>query len=186
VLAFVFILQLFTGSPHTTPERSARLSQAIAEHAARIPPTLVYARAQNNNHLLSEAAGLYTAGLALPQHPAAIHWRSLGWRWFNRGLRSQIAPDGAYMQHSANYQRLVLQLALWMNCLASNAGMQWPPASQERLVAATRWLAGLCDATSGCLPNLGPNDGAYIQPLAAAPFSDYRPVLQAAWSGFSE
>ncbi len=184
VLALVFARQVFAGSPHSTPERAARLAWAIATHAARLPPTLLYARSQNNNHLLSEAAGLYTAGLALPGHPSAARWRRLGWDWFQRGLRSQIAGDGAYSQHSANYQRLMLQLALWMNALAQAQGQAVPPESQSRLAAATRWLLLLLDRESGGAPNLGPNDGAYILPLTVCPFADYRPLLQAAGLAF--
>ena len=142
LLALVFAWQVFAGSPHSTPERAARLAWAIATHAARLPPTLLYARSQNNNHLLSEAAGLYTAGLALPGHPAAARWRKLGWGWFQRGLRSQIAADGAYSQHSTNYQRLMLQLALWMNALAHQQGQAFPAESQKRLADCHALAAG--------------------------------------------
>ena len=183
LIAFTFAGQIFAASPHSTPERQARLAQAIGAHAARIPPTLGYALAQNNNHLLSEAAGLYTAGLALPDHPSAARWRNLGWRLFHQGLLAQIAPDGAYAQHSANYQRLMLQLALWMHLLGHTQGQQFPEVSVQRLAQSTRWLAALLDS-SGQVPNLGPNDGAYILPLTACPFEDYRPVLQAASAAF--
>ena len=104
------------------PTAQPSLAQAVAVHAARIPPTLVYARAQNNNHLLSEAAGLYTAGLFLPDHPDARRWRDLGWRWFNHAIQSQVAADGAYMQHSTNYHRLMLQTGLWVSFLAARPG----------------------------------------------------------------
>jgi hypothetical protein len=194
LMAFVFALGSFARSLHTTPEREARLAGAIAVHAARIPPTLVYARAQNNNHLLAEAAGLYTAGLVLPSHLSARRWRSLGWRWFHRGLRSQIARDGAYVQHSANYHRLMLQTALWVHSLnqyviqeGESSGEDqggFPKTSLERLVAGTYWLLALLDPESGRVPNLGPNDGAYIMPLTVCPFHDYRPVLQAAAGAF--
>jgi hypothetical protein len=184
LIALAWSAQVFAASPHSTPERMASLAQAIARHAARIPPTLVYARAQNNNHLLSEAAGLYTAGLALPEHPQAERWRELGWRWLERGLLSQIAEDGAYSQHSTNYHRLMLQLALWINNLAQGEGRSFAAPVQNRLQAATRWLLALLDPASGGVPNLGPNDGAYILPLTACPFNDYRPVLQAASQAF--
>jgi hypothetical protein len=184
VLALAFGWQVFARSPHSTPERGARLAWAIAVHAARIPPTLIYARSQNNNHLLSEAAGLYTAGLALPAHPSAARWRRLGWDWFQRGLRSQIAGDGAYSQHSTNYQRLMLQLALWMNALAQTQGKAFSTESQKRVASATRWLLALLDRDSGGAPNLGPNDGAYILPLTVCSCADYRPVLQAAGLAF--
>jgi hypothetical protein len=42
----------------------------------------------------------------------------------------------------------------------------------------------LLDPISGNVPNLGPNDGAYIFPLSVLPFHDFRPVLQAAGKAF--
>ncbi|GAB4581161.1 MAG: alginate lyase family protein [Anaerolineales bacterium] len=184
LIAFTHAYRAFTASRHSTPERRAHLGRAVAAHAARIPPTLLYARAQNNNHLLSEAAALYTAGLVLPDHPQAPRWRDLGWKWFHHGLQTQIEPDGTYSQHSTNYHRLMLQLALWVHTLAQKANQPFPALSLERLAAATRWLLAFCDPATGRVPNLGPNDGAYILPLTSLPFDDYRPVLQAASRAF--
>jgi len=180
LIALSFAFQVFAKSSHSTGERVARLSTAIAAHATRIPPTLAYARAQNNNHLLVEAAGLITAGLVLPDHPDSPRWRELGWRWFNHALQSQISADGAYVQHSTNYHRLMLQAALWVHRISK----EFPAASRQRLAAATYWLLNLIDPVSGHVPNLGPNDGAYILPLTTYPFADYRPVLQAASLAF--
>jgi hypothetical protein len=45
-------------------------------------------------------------------------------------------------------------------------------------------MLALLDPRSGGVPNLGPNDGASIFPFSACPFSDYRPVLQAASASF--
>ncbi len=184
IMALAFCGQVFAASPHSTPQRLQALAQAIAEHAQRIPPTLIYARSQNNNHLLSEAAGLYTAGLVLPRHPASPRWRALGWRWFNRGIWAQIDEDGVYMQHSANYHRLMLQLGLWMNALVRKHGQSLPELTLERLGAAARWLLALLDPASGHTPNLGANDGAYILPFSVLPFQDYRPIAQAAAAAF--
>lgn len=180
LISLVFAYQVFAKAPESTKARKERLASALAAHAARIPPTLAYARAQNNNHLLSEALGLFTAGVALSSHARARRWREMGWRWLHYGLRRQIGVDGSYVQHSCNYHRLMLQLALWANTLATHLKQPFPVKSRMRLAAATTWLLGLVDKTSGRVPNLGPNDGAYILPLSTAGFSDYRPVLQAA------
>lgn len=180
LVALTFCWQALQTAGDAYTQKALRLGQAVAVHAQRIPPTLVYARAQNNNHLLSEAAGLYTAGLFLPTHPAAARWRSLGWRWFNQGILAQVAPDGAYVQHSTSYHRLMLQTALWVSRLAGSQGQALPENTRQRLAAATRWLLALLDSGSGRVPNLGPNDGAYILPLTVQPHADYRPVLQAA------
>ena len=181
-LAFAFTL--FATSPATTPMRRRWFAAATVAHAARIPPTLAYARAQNNNHLLSEALGLVTAAALIPAHPRAAAWAGLGWRCFHHGLRAQIHEDGSYAQHSANYQRLLLQLGLWSHLLAHQTATPLPAASLQRLAAATRWQLALLDMPSGGLPNLGPNDGAYLLPLTIQPFSDHRPVLQAAGFAF--
>ncbi|MBN2499238.1 MAG: alginate lyase family protein [Anaerolineales bacterium] len=179
-----FAYAVLINSPETTPERTKLLVNSLAAHAARIPPTLVYARAQNNNHLLTEAVGLYTAGTVLPDHPQAEKWRALGWRWLNEALQTQITSVGAYVQNSANYHRLMLQAALWAGVVAAGRGDAFPTETQTKLAAATRWLLALLDEDNGHVPNLGPNDGAYILPLTTQAFSDYRPVLQAAAQTF--
>lgn len=185
LMAFVFALAVFADSPHTTPVRAQRLAKALAEHAARIPITLAYARAQHNNHLLTEAAALYTAGLALPEHPSARRWLALGKRWLNTGLQEQIDPDGNYAQHSTNYHRLMLQTALWAQALQTDPDRPvFTPATLKKLEQAARWLRQLLDPISGETPNLGPNDGAYIFPFTSCPFNDYRPVVQAAALAF--
>ena len=196
LMAFVWAGQIFALSKHANPERLSALSTAIAQHASRIPPTLLYARSQNNNHLLTEAAALYTASLALPTHPAAVQWQALGQKWLTWCFTHQIDRYGEYVQHSANYHRLMLQIALWVQTV--NGG-QWtvesstptingqrstvyaPPSTvRENLALATHWLLSLLDPDTGRVPNLGANDGALLVPFSTRPFEDFRPVAQAA------
>jgi hypothetical protein len=184
LISLAFCYSVFAHSPASTPPRKAQLAASLAAHAERIPPTLAYARAQNNNHLLSEALGLFTTAALLPEHPQARKWRRLGRRYYVQGIRTQIDTDGAYSQHSSNYHRLMLQLALWGQLVASKLGESWPADIEEKVAAATRWLLAMLDEETGGVPNLGPNDGAYILPLSVLPFGDYRPILQAAGAAF--
>jgi hypothetical protein len=194
LMAFVWAGQVFSTASSSTPERNAALGRSVAFHASRIITTLVYARSQQNNHLLSEAAGLLTAGLALPGHPESHRWRTLGWKWLNEGLQSQIDTYGEYAQHSSNYHRLMLQLVLWTNDLMRrNVLVQypdetdhtnWPRNTKEVIVRSIHWLLSILDSDSGQIPNLGANDGAYIFPLTICPFADHRPVLNAAARAF--
>ncbi len=187
LMALVFCDRVLASSPESTPANRQRLWQAVAEHAQRIPSTLIYARAQNNNHLLSEAAGLYTAGIYIADHPNAHQWKELGWHWLNWGFQNQIEEFGTYVQNSVNYHRLMLQLALFTDWLRREAGEpDWPGTTRERLAAATRWLWALTDPQTGAVPNLGANDGAYILPLTSQPFNDFRPVVNAAARAFLE
>ena len=188
LMALVWAGQVFDPASASTPERKTHLAAAVAAHASRIPPTLVYARSQQNNHLLTEAAGLLTAGLSLPGHPDASRWRSLGWRWLNTGLRSQIDNYGEYAQHSTNYHRLMLQLVLWVSALIRandfSRDYLWPHPTLDAIKRSIHWLLSLLDSESGRTPNLGANDGSYIFPLTVLPFADYRPVLHAAARAF--
>ena len=184
LMAFVWAAQVFEAASASTLERKTRLATSVAAHASRIPPTLVYALSQQNNHLLTEAAALLTAGLALPDHPDAPRWRDLGWRWLNNGFQTQIDSSGEYAQHSTNYQRLMLQVALWTNSLAKKFDLRWPRQTLDAVGRSVHWLLALMDSGSGRTPNLGANDGAYIFPLTILPFTDYRPVLQAAAQAF--
>ncbi len=186
LMVFVYCDRVFAHALTTTPEKRRRLWAAIAEHAERIPPTLVYARAQNNNHLLSEAAGLYSAGLYLSSHPKAEKWRQLGWRLLNRAFQNQISEFGTYIQHSTNYHRLMLQIALYIDHLQRLLNQPWPADTISHLKAATRWLWELADPDTGLTPNLGANDSAYIFPLTQLLQEDYRPVIDAAGKAFLE
>lgn len=180
LIAWAFCYSLLANAPSSTPARKAALARSVVQHAQRIPPTLDYARAQNNNHLLSEALGLCTAAALLPQHPEARRWKQIGWAAFEEGIERQIHADGAYAQNSSNYHRLMLELGLWAARLLSKSDNSLPRKTAQKLAKATDWLLAILDEDSGQAPNLGPNDGAYILPLCVLPFADFRPALQAA------
>lgn len=179
MLALVFAFYAFAPAWKRRPERSADLAQAILLHARRIPPTIAYARAQGNNHLLSEAAGLYTAGVMFPEARGATRWRTLGRSLFLEGLQRQIFPDGGYVQHSANYHRLAIQLGLWVARLAELNEDPLPAKAIDSLGWSTLALAALVDGGTGSPARFGPDDGTNILPMGGAS-GDYRPTLQAA------
>jgi len=161
------------------PERAAELARAIWLHARRIPPTLSYARAQGNNHLLSEAAGLYTAGVLFPEARGSSEWRRRGRSLFLEGVRRQIFADGGYIQHSANYHRLAIQLGLWVARLSQVNDEPLPSEAIDSLGWSTLALAALVDPQTGNAARFGPDDGSNLFPLGGSA-GDFRPTLQAA------
>lgn len=185
MIAWLMTYQIFKESPATSAEHTAQLTAALWQQAARIRSTLGYARSQNNNHLLSEALGLVIAGsLFAGKSHLASGWLHTGFKEFNRAILLQVESDGTYSQHSANYHRLMLQLALVYYGYAKQIGLDIPHEVTERLAAATRWLAAQLDEISGRLPNLGHNDGSLLLPMGTDKFRDYRPTLQAAGLAF--
>jgi hypothetical protein len=179
LVALAFALQVFAQPGLLSGEQLEKITRSIAMHAERIIPTLVYARSQNNNHLILEALGLYTVSALLPLPPLATRWHNLGWHWLQHAFLTQIDQAGSYVQHSTNYHRLMLQAALWMVAVHNFAfpGEHIPPKISTRLANATTWMWQMLDPESGRVPNLGHNDGAYILPLTVCPFADYRPVV---------
>lgn len=184
LIALTISFNLMQDAKSLTKERKMILLRSIADHAHRIPPTLSYAKAQNNNHLISEAVGLYTAGIFLPQHPHAKKWERLGLKWFYHAIKNQITDSGEYIQHSNNYHRMMLMLALWMNALLLEKGLKMDPQAKGKLTFAVNWLVGQYDQISGRVPNLGHNDGSCILPFSSAAYDDYRPILSAANRAF--
>ncbi len=184
LIALVFAGSILRNSKSATSQRLLMLLASIYMHAKRIPPTLVYARAQNNNHLVSEAVGLYTAGSFFKSLPIARQWKAQGWEWFNHAIQTQISENGEYIQHSLNYHRLMLQASLWMDYLARTNNEKLPNPTLEKLTHATKYLLNYVEPSNGHVPNLGHNDGANILPLSQCSYFDFRPVAQAASRSF--
>jgi hypothetical protein len=149
----------------------------IAAHAWRTMQTLGYARSQRSNHLFSEAVGLWTAGTIFPELNDASTWRKLGARLLREAVLDQITPEGACLQDSFNYQRMILHLLLWTLRLAEIHKIQLDPAIRTRTNTALEFMRSFVDSKSGRTPNHGSNDGSHILPLAACEYGDFRPLL---------
>ncbi len=178
ILAWSFALYAFLYSPATTPQRLALLLSMIAAHAWRTMQTVGYARSQRSNHLFSEGVGLWTAGTLYPELGDAATWQKQGGRLLLEAVLDQITPDGALVQDSFNYQRMVLHLLLWTLRLAEIRNIRLDPEIRTRTVAALRFMGVFVDAESGRAPNHGSNDGSHILPLDACEYGDFRPLMR--------
>src|SRR5229473_1235355 len=178
ILAWSFALYSFLHSPATTPQRAALLLSMIAAHAWRTMQTVGYARSQRSNHLFSEAVGLWTAGTLYPELRDAAAWQIQGSRLLREAVHDQITPEGAYLQDSFNYQRMVLHLLLWTLRLSEIHKIKLDPEIRTRTTAAFEFIGRFVDPESGHAPNHGSNDGSCILPLAACDYGDFRPLLR--------
>ena len=184
ILALIFAWYALADHLITSQAQAAQLLLALAVHADRIPPTLSYARAQRNNHLLSDAVGMYSVGLLMPWFKRSSEWKRLGRKWLIFALDDQVFDDGGYIQYSTNYQRLALSEGLWAARLAEIHDEPLPEPTLEGLKKMTEFLLSLTDPKNGRSLNWGHNDGSNILPLSAGQHADYRPLLQAAARAF--
>ncbi len=179
LMAMCFALYAFSQARPSTVERKIKLVTAIAVHADRIEKNIDFAISTRTNHSLTEAAGLYTAGVLFPEFERSEHWLKLGKKVLMKEGLKQIYLDGAYIQHSMNYHRLMLQDFLWVLRLAQLNDDSFCDELFSRVKKAAGFLCQMQDEFSGRMPNYGPNDGALIIPLNSCDYMDYRPVLQA-------
>jgi hypothetical protein len=160
------------------------LRALVAQHCARIAPTLMYAVGQDNNHGTSEAAALFAGGAFLESTggaPGSCTWRATGRRLLRERVLRLVMPDGSFSQHSTNYHRLMLDTC----SMAEYFRRAWAQPEFDaqfvvRCRAATAWLEAFIDPVSGDVPNLGANDGARIFVLHRRPYRDFRPSVQLA------
>lgn len=181
VMAWCFALYGLLDAQVTTPERVVSLVQMIAISGQRIEANLSYALSQRNNHGISEGMGLWTIGTLFPELRSAEKWREKGRQVLEVQGRDLIYDDGAFVQHSVNYHRLMLHDYLWVLRLAELQQKPFSAELKERVRMAATLLYQLQDEQSGQVPCYGSNDGALILPLNNCDYRDFRPVLQAAF-----
>lgn len=181
VMAWCFALYAFLDAPSTTAARVVQLAEMIAVSAERINANLDYALSQRNNHGISEAAGLYTAGALFPELRAAADWRQTARKALERTGRKLIYDDGAFAQHSLNYHRVMLHDYLWALRLGEIQHDPFSDELQRRVGRAGDLVYQLQTEASGRVPNYGHNDGALVLPLNNCDYQDFRPVAQATY-----
>ena len=151
------------------------LRTLLAIHARRISATRAYAAAQDNNHAISEPAGLFACALLLSEDPAP-HAAALA-----AAVARLVAPDGGFAQVSTGYHRLLLDtlsVAEWLR--RHHRAPPFPDPFGPHAAAATRWLARLVDPRTGAPPRLGHQDGSRLADLSLGGEDDARGSVERA------
>ena len=154
----------------TAPPRAA-----MASLARRIGANPSYALAQDNNHPISEAAGLLVCGLSLQDAGLAAR----GARRLDTSIARLVAEDGSFAQASPAYHRLLLDVMAVTQWLREK-GPPAAPLTLRRMAAATIWLHRLACPQTGRLPRIGHQDGSHVADLSGAGPDDARPSLERA------
>ena len=141
---------------------SPAMRALLLAHARRIEAARAYAAAQDNNHAISEPAGLVAIGLVLGHRRMARR----GARGLGRTVARLVAADGSFAQASPGYHRLLLDtlaLAEWFR--RRHGAPPFPQPFSERARAATDWLARVMDPATGVLPRCGAMDDSRLADL---------------------
>lgn len=146
----------------------------------RIYHHIHYAISQKNNHAISEAVGLMVASHLFPEFREAPIWERRGRSVLENEIRRQVYKDGSYIQHSFNYQRVMMQGAILGLRIAELAGKPLDRSVYQSLERCSDFMFEMLDSHTGQTPMYGNNDGAHILPFSECDFLDFRPVVQAA------
>lgn len=179
VMAWCFGMYGFLHAAASSATRVATLAQMVAVSGQRIAANLSYALSQRNNHGISEGLGLWTIGALFPELRGAAEWRAKGRDVLEALGRELIYDDGAFIQHSLNYHRLMAHDYIWAIGLGDCLHDPLSDELRAQVGRAAELLYQLQDESSGLVPNYGHNDGALVLPLDNCDYSDFRPVIQA-------
>lgn len=177
-IAWIFGLYSFKDSKHSTDERIIKLFKYIYYNVRHVEKNFEFAlKAVKNNHAVSEAAGMFTAGVLFPFFKDAERWRKKGKRYLEELVDRQIYADGTYKQYSTNYNRLVLEVYSFALRLAELNDIEFKEETKNKLLKSVNYLYQIQDNTTGRVPNFGSNDGALLFSLSNSDYLDYKPQL---------
>lgn len=180
VLNWTFALHYYRLSPALNQLLLDKILCSIYDQMRHVATNIRFSEiAVRNNHVLTEALGLYVVGSMFPQFSASRRWRVRGKSLFETEIASQIATDGTYIQFSMNYHRVVVQLLTWGIEMAELSHDHMCDAVYQRAKASLRFLRACQNNVNGHLPNYGANDGALFFPLSERSFGDFRPQMAA-------
>ncbi len=157
----------------------------LEKHLQRIVSTTGYAKAQQNNHAISEAAALFTVGSYLLLY-GNNNQKKIAKRCVNKGRRnleilihSLLLTDGSFSQYSVVYHRLLLDILSFTELFRRKLDVDtFSQSFYQQAEAAVHWLERIIDNETGDAPNIGANDGTYLFNILEMEYRDFRPSLQ--------
>jgi len=156
------------------PPRRPALGALLVLHLRRISASGSYARAQANNHLLSESCARFVGGALTRDGRLEAEGR----RGLEHSARLLFTEQGCFSQASTRYQRMALDLLSAAEWWRRRLGR---PAFSDRLrkraAGCLDWLALLADPATGALPRIGHDDGTALFAFTPSDTEDCRPTL---------
>lgn len=181
LLAWLFALDALLLFEEPAGDAAGLVATAIRKGAEHVKDHIDYARlAVYNNHLVTEALGLFLSGTLLAGTEPMRKLRDEGREILDEESRRQFYPDGGYIQLSHNYHRVALQGMLWALVFARAGGEGAPAEWRKAVERSVDFLFAHQNPADGRLPNFGSNDGALPGVFSTCDFGDFRPTLQAA------
>lgn len=173
-VSWVWALALFEGAPFSEGFEEAILL-SLYQHGVWIPEHLEFGEV-NGNHYLSDALGMIALGVAFDATPEGRCWRDAGARIFEEEILLQTTEDGAGIEGSVPYHRLVLELFLVGRRLMDVAGRPLSREFDARLSRMFEFVEAYV-TPEGLSPVVGDADDGRALVLGREDVRDHRALL---------
>ena len=180
VIAILIGFWALANDRQTAPDRFLQMARLAWVTAYRIIHYINYAISQKNNHATTEACGLLLIAQLFPEFRDSPSWEARARRVIEKEVQRQTYDDGSYVQHSMNYQRVMMQGAILALRMAELSGRPFDRKIYQTIDHCGEFLYQMMDPDTGQTPLYGNNDGAYVLPFSECSFLDFRPVVQMA------
>lgn len=103
--AWIHSFYRLQASPSFSPQTRLRVLASILDHADALRN---HASFWGGNHLITEKVALLAIAHAFPEFAAAAEWKAYAIERISEEILAQTYPDGAFMELSNHYQRVIL------------------------------------------------------------------------------
>jgi hypothetical protein len=170
------VFELTRRSQQLNEETLSPFLQMLDQHGAHIRRNLEFSYLATSNHYLSDVVGLLWLGIMLPELEAAEGWRAFGLRELLREMDKQVLPDGADVEASTGYHRLVLELFLYSFILCRANQIEIGEKYWVKLGAMLGYARAYL-RPDGRAPLIGDTDSGQVLPLVRRVADDHAYVL---------
>lgn len=175
---WMYGLCFYKNSPFLTEALWSKIQNLIYWQLNHVYRNIDFSRiAVRNNHAITETLALTLSEIWFPFIPDTKKWSRAGRRYFEQEVDYQVYEEGAFIQHSMNYHRVLVQLLSFGLAITEKANKPFSEKVYRKSQLALNFLYQFLQAENGNLPNYGANDGALFFPLSENEYRDYRPQL---------
>ena len=125
------------------------------------------------NHFIANLLGLLVLGLLFSSHKEGEVWWAFAKKHLEDQMIRQVNPDGTNFETSTSYHRLVLEMFLWADSLATKAGDPFSEEYTKRLSLMIAFVKAY-SGPDGQSPQFGDNDSGRVIWTGLANHSDHR------------
>ncbi|PDS26888.1 heparinase II/III domain-containing protein [Flavobacterium branchiophilum] len=178
LLNWLYVLNFYKDTTNLTEKLWQKIQNAVYWQLHHINEHIHFSRiAVRNNHAITETMILALSNMLFPYIPETKKWSQRGITYFEQEIDYQIYEDGAFIQHSMNYHRVLIQLLSFGFQISNIHKKYFSKKVYEKAYSCLNFLYQFVEKSNGHLPNYGSNDGALFFPLSNHEFRDYRPQL---------